>query len=214
MNFMKDTYLIVGFSQIVLVIFMQWQVYLKKIVVTFAISSVIIAAFLFVNGLHLNSANLIILAFLTVAVRGVFIPSYILRKLKAPHHDREPKHIIPTATSIIVSLALVAIAYVMYNFTLYDITYVKAGSIPIALLLQGVFLIISRNNAFIQLIGYMVMENSLFLFAGYMFPELPLIIEGGILLDLIGIVMISSIVMRLREDAVSNITDEFEEFKG
>ncbi len=211
---MKEIYLITGFFQIVFVIFMQWQVYLRKIIITFALSSVAIAIFLFLNGIHLDSLNLIILAFLTVAIRGVFIPFYMLEKLKAPHKDREPKHVIPTALSIVISLFLVVVAYVVYNFTLYDITYVKAGSIPIALILQGMFLIISRDNAFIQLIGYMVMENSLFLLAGYMFPELPLIVEGGILLDLIGIVMISGIVMRLREDAVSNVTEEFEEFKG
>ncbi len=211
---MKDVYLIVGFLQIVFVIFMQWQVYLRKIIITFALSSAAIAVFLFVNGTYLNSINLIILAFLTIAVRGVFIPYYMLKKLKAPYKDREPRNVIPTALSIVISLFLVVVAYVVYNFTLYDITYVKAGSIPIALILQGIFLIISRNNAFIQLIGYMVMENSLFLLAGYMFPELPLIIEGGILLDLIGVVMISGIVMRLREDTVSNVIEEFEEFKG
>ena len=57
-------------------------------------------------------------------------------------------------------------------------------------------------------------QLDIFLLAGYMFPELPLIIEGGILLDLIGIVMISGIVMRLREDTVSDVIEEFEEFKG
>ncbi|WP_022670950.1 hypothetical protein [Hippea alviniae] len=211
---MKDVYLIIGFLQIVLVIFMQWQVYLKKIIMTFAISSISIAFFLFANGVYLNNTSLLVLAFLTIAVRGLFIPGYMLKKLNSYYKDREPKHVIPTAASIIISLLLVIVAYVLYNFTLYDITYAKAGSIPIALILQGIFLIISRNNAFVQLIGYMVMENSLFLFAGYMFPELPLIIEGGILLDLIGIVMISGIIMRLRENYVSDISEEFEEFKG
>ncbi len=211
---MKDVYLIVGFIQIVLVIFMQWQIYLKKIISTFALSSIIIAAFLFIDGAMLNSVNLLILGFLTITVRGFFIPYYMLKKLNTSYKEREPRHVVPTAASIIISLFLVVVAYIVYNFTLYNITYIKAGSIPIALILQGMFLIISRNNAFIQLIGYMVMENSLFLLAGYLFPGLPLIIEGGILLDLIGIVMISGIVMRLREDAVSNITEEFEEFKG
>ncbi len=211
---MKEIYLIVGFLQIVLVILMQWQVYLRKIVLTFAASSVLIALFLFADGLILNSANLIVLATLTLVIRATFIPAYILKRLNKSHREREPRQVIPTASSILLSLLLVIVAYVVYNLTLFDITYIKAGSIPIAVILQGIFLIISRDNAFVQLIGYMVMENGLFLFAGYMFPELPLIIEGGILLDLIGIVMISGILMRLREDAISNTTEEFEEFKG
>ncbi len=211
---MKDVYLIVGFLQIVLIIFMQWQIYLKKIIITFAVSSFAIAVFLFVNGTILNSMNLLILASLTIVIRGVFIPLYMLKKLNTQYREREVKHTIPTAASIIISLLLVALAYVIYRFTLYDVIDIKAGSIPIAIILQGIFLIISRNNAFVQLIGYMVMENSLFLLIGYMFPELPFVVEGGILLDLVGIVMISGIIMRLREDIVPNVIDEFEEFRG
>lgn len=211
---MKDIYLIVGFLQIVLIIFMQWQIYLKKIIITFAVSSFAIAVFLFVNGTILNSMNLLILASLTIVIRGVFIPFYMLKKLNTQYREREVKHTVPTAASIIISLLLVALAYVIYRFTLYGIIDIEAGSIPIAIILQGIFLIISRNNAFVQLIGYMVMENSLFLLIGYMFPELPFVVEGGILLDLVGIVMISGIVMRLREDIVSNVIDEFEEFRG
>ncbi len=211
---MKELYLIVGFAQIVFVIFMQWQIYLKKIILTFALSSIIIAAFLFLDGIMLNSTNLLILGTLTITIRGFFIPRYMLKMLNLAYKEREPRHIVPPAASIIISLFLVVLAYIVYHFTLYNITYIKAGSIPIALILQGMFLIISRNNAFIQLTGYMVMENSLFLFAGYLFPELPLIIEGGILLDLVGVVMISSIVIRLREDAISAITEQFEKFKG
>lgn len=211
---MKELYLIVGFAQIVFVIFMQWQIYLKKIILTFALSSIIIAAFLFLDGIMLNSTNLLILGTLTITIRGFFIPRYMLKMLNSAYKEREPRHIVSPAASIIISLFLVILAYIVYHFTLYNITYIKAGSIPIALILQGMFLIISRNNAFIQLTGYMVMENSLFLFAGYLFPELPLIIEGGILLDLVGVVMISSIVIRLREDAISAITEQFEKFKG
>ncbi len=211
---MKDLYLVIGFLQVVLIIFMQWQVYLRKIIITFAVSSFAIAAFLFANGAVLNNINIIILAFLTLLIRGVFIPVYMIRKLNTQHREKEVKANIPTAMSIVISLFLVVLAYVIYRFTLFGILDVKAGSIPIAIIFQGIFLIISRSNAFVELIGYMTMENSLFLFIGYMFPELPFVVEGGILLDLIGIVMISGIIMRLREDAPSDFINEFEEFKG
>ncbi len=211
---MKDVYLIVGFMQIVLVIFMQWQVYLRKIIITFAVSSFAIAVFLFSNGIILNNFSLLILASLTVLIRSLFIPRYMLKKLNTQYRERKVGHVISTAASIIISLFLVVFAYVIYHFTLYNIIHIRGGSIAIALILQGIFLIISRNNAFVQLIGYMIMENSLFLFIGYMFPDLPFVVEGGILLDLVGIVMISGIIMRLREDTISNVTDGFEEFKG
>ncbi len=82
-----------------------------------------------------------------------------------------------------------------------------------ALLLQGAFLIISRRNAFIQLIGYMTMENALFLFEGYLFPGLPFIVEAGIVLDLIGIIAIAGVVVRMMKDSSADV-DDFDELRG
>jgi hydrogenase-4 component E len=212
---MKEAFLIVGFLEITLIIFMQWQLYLKKMLTTFSVSSYAISIFLFVDGIVLNNINLLILATLTAVIRGFYIPHFIKNRLKKEYYlEREIKSIVPTALSIILSLVFVVAGYIIYHATIYKSLNLLGGSIPIALLFQGIFLIISRNNAFVQLIGYMVAENSIYLLGGYLFPELPFIIEGGILLDLIGIVMISGIVMRLREEDVSNIIDEFEEFKG
>ncbi len=211
---MKELFVLVGFAEIVLVIFMQWQYYLKKIIVTFAISSLLIGLLLFVQGGLQNNTSLIVLAALTLLVRFFFIPYYMLSHLEKVYKEKNPKQVVSTGTSIVVSLLLVILAYVIYRLTLYRYISVEAGSIPIAIILQGIFLVISRNNAFVQLIGYMIMENSLFFMAGYMFPDLPFIVEAGILLDLLGLVMISGVVMKLREDSVSEVVDEFDEFRG
>ncbi len=211
---MKDLFIFVGFAEIVLVIFMQWQYFLKKIIVTFALSSLLIGLLLFVQGGLQNNTSLIVLAILTLAVRFFFIPYYMLSHLGKVYKEKNPKQVIPTGASIVISLLLVILAYVVYRLTLYQYISVEAGSIPIAIILQGIFLVISRNNAFVQLIGYMIMENSLFFMAGYMFPDLPFIVEAGILLDLLGLVMISGVVMKLREGSVSEVVDEFDEFRG
>ncbi len=211
---MKELFILVGFAEIVLVIFMQWQYYLKKIIVTFAISSLLIGLLLFVQGGLQNNTSLIVLAALTLAVRFFFIPYFMLSHLGKVYKEKNPKQVISTGASIVISLLLVILAYVIYRLTLYRYISVEAGSVPIAIILQGIFLVISRNNAFVQLIGYMIMENSLFFMAGYMFPDLPFIVEAGVLLDLLGLVMISGVVMKLREGSVSEVIDEFDEFRG
>ena len=49
---------------------------------------------------------------------------------------------------------------------------------------------------------------------GYIFPELPFIVEAGIVLDLLGVVMISGAIIRLREDVIKNGSEEYTELKG
>jgi len=211
---MKDFFMLIGFSEILLVIFMQWEVYVTKIVKTFSIGSYIISIFLLYLSFVQHSYLVLTLAILTAAIRGFFIPAFILRRLaRDPWRERESKPTMGTAFSIIISLVITIFAYVLYDVTMLNFVGILSGAIPVALIFQGAFLIISRKNAFIQLIGYMVMENAAFLFTGYLFPDLPFSVEAGTVLDLIGVVMISGIVMRMRESSAKK-SDDFDELRG
>ncbi len=211
---MNDFFMLIGFSEILLVIFMQWEVYVAKIIKTFSISSYAVSVFLLYLSFVQHSYLVLILAILTAVIRGFFIPNFILKRLaRDPWRERESKPIMGTASSIIISLVIAIFAYVLYEATMLNFIGVLSGAIPIALVFQGAFLVISRRNAFIQLVGYMVMENAAFLFTGYLFPDLPFSVEAGTVLDLIGVVMISGIIMRMRENSPKK-SDDIDELRG
>jgi len=211
---MEKFFTFIGFFEILLVLFMQWEVYTKKIITTFSIASYTIAIFLFYLGITENKYLVIILALLTAGVRGFFIPWFMKKRLiRDPWREREIKPTISTALSILISLSVVIFAYVLYRITFYNSIGLVDGSIPIALILQGAFLIISRRNAFIQLVGYMMMENAIFLFEGFLFPTLPFIVEAGVILDLIGITAISGIVVKMMKNSTTD-SNESDELKG
>lgn len=211
---MNDFFMLIGFSEILLVIFMQWEVYVAKIIKTFSISSYAVSVFLLYLSFAQHSYLVLILAILTAVIRGFFIPNFILKRLaRDPWRERESKPIMGTASSIIISLVIAIFAYVLYETTMLNFIGVLSGAIPIALVFQGAFLVISRRNTFIQLVGYMVMENAAFLFTGYLFPDLPFSVEAGTVLDLIGVVMISGIIMRMRENSPKK-SDDIDELRG
>jgi|UniRef100_A0A7V3RF86 hydrogenase-4 component E len=211
---MKDFFMLIGFSEILLVIFMQWEVYVTKIVKTFSVSSYLIALFLFYLSFIQHSYIVLVLAILTAVIRGFFIPYFILKRLsRDPWRERESTPITGTASSIIISLMIGIFTYVLYEATMSSFVTISLGALPIALIFQGAFLVISRRSAFIQLVGYMVMENAAFLFTGYLFPDLPFSVEAGTVLDLIGIVMISGVIMRMRENSAKK-SDDFDELRG
>jgi hydrogenase-4 component E len=201
--------------QILLIVFIQWQVYIKKNIITFAMSSFILACFLFILGIEKGENTLILISILTVIVRTFFIPRFMIVKLTKEHwRARESAPIMGTASGIICSILIVILFYVVYTFTLYNYLKIRAGALPLAMILQGLFLIISKRNTFVQLIGYMIMENGVLLFGAVLFPGLPFIFEAGIILDLLGIVMISAIINRLRENYVPDMLEDIEELKG
>ncbi len=214
MDFEKLFLLFTSF-QILLVVFIQWQVYIKKNIITFAISSFILAIYLFFLGSAKGESSLIFIAILTIIVRTIFIPRFMIVKLTKEHwRVRESAPTMGTASGIICSILIVILCYIVYTFTLYNYLKVRAGALPLAMILQGLFLIISKRNTFVQLIGYMIMENGVLLFGASLFPNLPFIFEAGIILDLLGIVMISGIINKLRENYVPDTLEEIEELKG
>ena len=212
---MEKIFLLVSCIQILLIVFIQWQVYIKKNIITFAISSFILALYLALLGVKTGEKTLILVAILTFLVRTIFIPKYMIVKLtKEPWRARESSPIMGTASGIISSILIVILCYIVYTFTLYNYLKVRSGALPIAIILQGLFLIISKRNTFVQLLGYMIMENGVLFFGAKLFPGLPLIFEAGIILDLIGIVMISGLINRLRENYVPDTLEDIEELKG
>ena len=209
---LDSTFVLVGFIQIALVAFMQWQIYISSVIKTFSIGSYFLAVFLLAAGYVNNEPYLMALGALTAVIRAWFIPAFLSRMLRRDRwRERELKPVMGIASTIIISLLFAVFGYVLYTWTMYGFVHSALGAIPVAIFLQGAFLIISRSNPVTQLIGYLVMENALYLF-GYLFPELPFVVEAGVVLDVIGTIMISGVIVRLKDEPVQN--NEVEDSAG
>jgi hydrogenase-4 component E len=196
-----EIFVLVGFLEIVLSIFMQWQTYILSNIKTFTIQSWILGIFLMYFGLLNGDMSMIILSLLTIITRAVFIPLYLSNTInKQTFRARENKHRVSVSLSILISVLLAIFSYILYSLVLFEFGK-SLISIPITLMLQGTFLIVSRSNAYAQLIGYLVMENSMFLLS-YLFSGLPFIVEAGIILDILGVVMIGGILMKIRDEDI------------
>lgn len=196
-----NIFILVGFIEIALSIFMQWQSYVSSNIKTFAIQSWILGIFLMYFGILNSDVSMIILSILTIATRAIFIPRYLINTInKQIFRARENKHRVSVSLSIVISVLLAIFSYILYTVIFFEFGK-SMISIPITLMLQGTFLIISRSNAYAQLIGYLVMENSMFLLS-FLFSGLPFIVEAGVILDILGIAMIGGILMKIRDEDI------------
>lgn len=212
---LESTLSLLGFFTIVLTLFMQWQIYVTRVALTFAVSSLLIGAALIYTGLLLGEQFVVFVGALTAIVRGVVIPLLVVNSLHVrPWRAREQRPVVRTASSILISLLIVLASYGLYRLVLVEIVSTPSGFLPFALLFQGAFLIISRRNAFLQLTGYLVMENAVLLLGSLVFPGLPLIVEAGVILDLLGVVVVSRVIMRMREGSVEESGEYVSELKG
>jgi hydrogenase-4 component E len=147
---------------------------------------------------HDMVAGDIVFTLVTLLIRGIIIPLCIYLAIKRIAIRREVEPIIGFHASILAGLVLiVAAAFVSRKF---DVPSISASALllptTISLLVGGMFILIARRNAIAMVLGYIMMENGIYL-VGTTFSIRALhIVEFGILLDILAAVMIMAIILQ------------------
>jgi len=156
---------------------------------------VLIAVFLYLIE---GSQTLLAIAVLTLVSKVLLIPLFINligEKIKISR-DLKFNYLEPTA-SLIVSMDLILLAYVFLSgffseFILGKLFFMGAV-IGLSLTLMGMLVIFSRRKVITKAIGYLTMENGVLLF-GIFVADLPFIIEILIVIDLMILVLLTTIL--------------------
>ena len=134
----------------------------------------------------------------TLAIRGIVIPLCIHLAIKRVAIQREVEPIIGYHASLLAGLGLiVAATFASHKFNL-PASSTSALLLPtaISVLVAGMFLLIARRNAIAMVLGYIMMENGIYL-VGTTFSMRALhIVEFGILLDVLAGVMIMAVILQ------------------
>ena len=79
-------------------------------------------------------------------------------------------------------------------------------AVAISSVIAGLFFIISHRNVFTHLIGYLVIQNGIFLMSLSVGAEMPMLINNAILLDLFISVLVLGIFINKVGDTFQNLT--------
>lgn len=135
----------------------------------------------------------IVMAVAAVGLKGVVIPGIMIRALREAQIKREVEPLIGFLPSILLGAAATAFALLFANqLPLID---QHSGSLLVptsmATILTGFILLTTRYKALTQVVGYLVLENGIFIFGMLLLEAMPFVVEVGVLLDLfVGIFVI------------------------
>lgn len=145
---------------------------------------------------HLTIPAMLI-AVATIAIKGLIIPYIMLRALRDVQIKREVEPLIGLLPSIVLGAMATGFAIIFADQLPLagkdaDTLLVPAS---IATVLVGFILLTTRFKALAQVVGYLVLENGIFIFGMLLLEAMPLVVEMGVLLDLVvGIFVICIIV--------------------
>jgi hydrogenase-4 component E len=158
------------------------------------------------------------LAVLTLAIKGIAIPQaarqMLLRRLEL---KRDVALSTGLSTSIILGGVLTVFAYLVTRQEDLPSGLTAAAVVPMstAVILLGALTMVLRRHTVAQLIGWLILENGVFLGAITLAATFPFIIEAGIFLDLVaGVLIMLVFVSGLTHRLAHATSDELRGLRG
>lgn len=137
-----------------------------------------------------------------IVLKGLVIPFMMTRSLRAAQIKREAEPFIGFVPSIVLGALITGtILLVSSRLTTLDLPG-ESLIIPtsLATVCTGFILLITRYKAISQVLGYLVLENGIYIFGMLLVEAIPLVVEMGVLLDLfVGIFVVSIITNHINQ---------------
>jgi len=163
-----------------------------------------------------GNTDLWIIAGITILVKAVVLPWLLIWVVKRIDIHRGIEPVIPINVTLVFAAAIVVLSFWL-SASLGPVRQAITGNalpVGLALTLLGVLVMASRRKALTQMVGLFAAENGIFFTAMAVSQGMPLIIEIGVILDVVlGALVMGVMVLRVRSAVDTDISD-LENLKG
>lgn len=145
----------------------------------------------------------------TIVLKVFLMPALLFWAMRHAAIRREVQPLIGYGKTLLLGGVLIGIAFLISSRLDLPVKATSDVLIPTAFstVMIGFLLIVSRFKAITQVIGYLVMENGIFLFALLLLEKTPLLVEMGILLDIfVGVLVMGIVVNHINQEFGSTST--------
>ena len=191
---------------------------LAALVYVYAFQSLLLAAIAFFASSGLHAHHLIWMVYLIIIVKVLGIPYMLLRLIDTLTIKREVEPYVKWPISLLAASGLVILAYYIQRDILElheGVVFNHCLSTSLAVILIGLFLMITRKKAITQMVGLLTMENGVFLGAIVLTSGMPMVIELGMSFDvLVGLLIMGVFTFRIKETFASIDTSKLNSLRG
>jgi hydrogenase-4 component E len=151
-----------------------------------------------------------------VGLKGVLIPAFLVRAMREANIQHEVWPVVSCMSSLLLGAVGTGLALV-FSSTL-PLAERHAGQLIVpasfATVWAGFLLLTTRQKAIMQVLGYLLLENGIFLFGLLLLDVMPFLVEVGVLLDLFtGVFIMGIIIHHISRKFDSMSTEHLTELK-
>ena len=160
-----------------------------------AIQGVLLAALPIALYPHL-SVHIVGLALGTLVVKAFVLPYFLTRAIREAAVRREIEPLIGFTASLMLGAAAVALSFAIApRLELPGIPSEILIPVALATVIIGLIVLTTRTKALTQVVGYLILENGIYVFGLSQAERVPFLVELGVLLDVFAGVFIMGIVV-------------------
>ncbi|GAB6172625.1 hypothetical protein JCM15765_21030 [Paradesulfitobacterium aromaticivorans] len=170
-----------------------------------------------VLGWATGIGEMYIAALLTLAVKAGVIPYILTRVVRGVGVSREVNAYVSLRMSFLIAGALVIVSYLATGQIVGKGSGLVHEALPasVAMILMGLFVIMTRKLAVMQITGFLLMENGISLAGLGTTNGMPLVVELGIFLDiLIGVLIMGVLAFRINRTFDTLNTENLRNLRG
>jgi hydrogenase-4 component E len=178
---------------------------IRSLIQAVALQGVVLGIMPLVAHGHLN-VRMGVVAIATLVIKGSVIPQILFKALRDAQIKREIEPIVGFMPSTLLGALGTAAAIGLAAKLPLAHGNAQTLIVPAAFstVFAGFLLLTSRIKAITQAIGYLVLENGIFIFGLLLIEAVPFLVELGVLLDLfVGVFVISIIIHHINREFAS-----------
>jgi len=152
-----------------------------------------------------------VLVMVTIGVKGMIIPRFLIHAMREADIQHEVKPVVNFTMSLMLGAVGTGLA-MAFSYTLPlrpEHAHLLLVPASMATAWTGFLMLTTRRKAIMQVLGYLLLENGIFLFGLLLLEAIPFLVEVGVLLDLFTAVFVMGIIIHHISREFSSISTEY-----
>jgi len=169
-----------------------------------AMQGIILFGVSFIELIQIDTINLIFILFETIVFKTIAIPLFLKNVIEKNNIVREAEPFVPDFISIVIITCIILGSFILSN--VIEVVHFRKMFFIVALsaLFTGLFIIISRKKVVTHIMGYLIIENGVFILSLSAGNKMPMLVNTGITLD----IFVSVLVLGVFVNRIGNTFEE------
>ena len=170
-----------------------------------ALQGFILFGVTFLQLQEINTLNLVLILLETIVFKAIAVPLFLDHLIKRNNITREAEPYIPNFLSLVITTIIIVVTILLGNSVKDDNLDKIFFIVALSTLFTGLYFIASRKKIITHVMGYLIIENGVFVLSLAVGNEMPMLVNLGIMLDIFASVLILGIFLNKIGDVFKDV---------